>query len=189
MRVKSRKPPGRELQHFRTRDLTEFFGRPDDRIGDQVRQVAGDAEHQIMMFGRHTLDIGAESPPEGSEALDSGRIGVGRRRQDAPAADEQLGKSSIGPGVLGARDRMGGHEVHTLWKVGRHVPQHRALHRTDVGDDRAGLEMRADLGRDRPAGADRYRHDHEVGALNRRRVGLGDLIGDAKFGNPPSRSR
>ena len=50
-------------------------------------------------------------------------------------------------------------------KMRRHVAQHRALDRADIGDDRAGLEMRPDLGRDRAAGADRNADDDEIGAL------------------------
>ena len=62
-----------------------------------------------------------------------------------------------------------------------------ALDRADVGDDRAGLEMRADLPRDRAAGADRDADDDEIGALDRRRVGLDHLIGEAELGDAPAR--
>ena len=48
-------------------------------------------------------------------------VGVGRRRQDAPAVDEQLGEAGVGPGILGAGDRMRGHEMHAGGKVRRHL--------------------------------------------------------------------
>ena len=51
---------GRELQNFRARDLTELVGGADDRVGDEVWQVTGDAEHEIVMLGRHGLDVGAQ---------------------------------------------------------------------------------------------------------------------------------
>jgi len=34
---------------------------------------------------------------------------------------------------------------------------------------------------------DRHARDHEIGALDRRRVGVGHLIGDAEFGDTPPR--
>ena len=55
-----------------------------------------------------------------------------------------------------------------------------ALDRADVGDDRARLQMRRDLLRDRAAGADRNADDDEIGAFDRRRVGLDHLIGNAQ---------
>ena len=69
-----------------------------------------------------------------------------RRRQDAPAVDEQFGEAGVGAGILGAGDRMRGHEMHARGQMRRHVAHDRALDRADVGDDRAGFEMRADLG-------------------------------------------
>ena len=65
--------------------------------------------------------------------------------------------------------------------------EHRALHRADVGDDRAGLERCGDLGRHRPACADRNADDDEVGVLRRLGVGLDHLIGDAELDDAPAR--
>ena len=66
---------------------------------------------------------------------------------------------------------------------------HRGLDRADIGDGRAGLQMRADLRGDRAAGADRNADDDEIGAGDRRGVGLDDLIGKAKLGDAPPRRR
>ena len=49
------------------------------------------------------------------------RVGAFGRRQDAPAVDEQLGEAGVGAGVLGAGDRMRGHEMHAGGQVRRHV--------------------------------------------------------------------
>ena len=89
--------------------------------------------------------------------------------------------------MLGAGDRMRGHEMHARGQVRRHVAHDRALDRADVGHDRARLQMRADLGRDRAAGADRDADDDEIGAFDRRRIGLDHLIGDAELGDAPAR--
>ncbi len=64
MRVKSRKPPA---ENFITSDcVTVSRSRrgADDVVGDEMRHVAGDGEHQIVVLRRHHLDIGAEPAPE-----------------------------------------------------------------------------------------------------------------------------
>ena len=64
MRVKSRKPPA---ENFITSELVtwpEFLGGADDGVGDQMRQMAGDREHEIVVIGVHHLDLGAERVPE-----------------------------------------------------------------------------------------------------------------------------
>ena len=71
----------------------------------------------------------------------------------------------------------------------RHVAHHRALDRADVGEDRAGLQMRPDLLGHRPARADRNRDDDEIGVLDRLRAGLGHLIGETEFGHALARFR
>ena len=50
-----------------------------------------------------------------------------------------------------------------------------------------GLRARGDLGRDRPARADRDADDDEVRALRGLRVGLDHLIGDAELGHALAR--
>ena len=65
----------------------------------------------------------------------------------------------------------------------RHVPHHGALDRADVGDDRARLQMRRDLLRDRAAGADRNAEDDEIGVPDRLRIALEHGIDDAEFGD------
>ena len=108
MRVKSRKPPAEYL--ITSERVTSSMSRrgADDRIGDQVRQMAGDREHAVVMVGRHRLDLGAQPPPEFGDALDRGVGRVVGRGEDAPAAVEQRGEAGFGPAALGAGDRVRG---------------------------------------------------------------------------------
>ena len=78
-------------------------------------------EHQIMVRGIHALHIGAEGAPERGEPLHRGAIAAVRRREDAPAVDEQFGKPGVRPRILGARHRMRGNEVNARRNVGDHV--------------------------------------------------------------------
>ena len=146
-----------------------------------MRQMARDREHKVMMLGRHDLDLGAERGPERAQFF--GRAGVGalRRGEDAPAVDEEFGEAGIGSGMFGAGHGMRRHEMHACRQMRRHVLDDGGLDRADVGDDRARLEMRRDLGRDRAAGADGNAEDHEVGVLDGFRVGFDHAIDDAEF--------
>ena len=79
--------------------------------------------------------------------------------------------------MFGASDRVAGDEMHSLGHMRGHVANDGAFHRADIGEDAARLKMRADLGGDRTAGADRHAQDDEIGALDgvtRVGVGLGD---------------
>ena len=65
------KAAGGELQHFGLGDALQFVGGADDGVGDQVRQVAGDGEHEVVVLGGHGFDIGAERLPERLQPLDA----------------------------------------------------------------------------------------------------------------------
>ena len=169
---------GGEFQHFRAGDVLELVGGADDRIGDQMRQMAGDGQHEVMPLGVHDLDIGAERAPELHEFFHRGRIGTVRRRQDAPAIAEQFGEAGIRPGILGAGDGMAGDEVHVIRQMRGHRLQHRRLHRTDVGDDRPLHQMRPDALRDRAGHADRHAGDHQIGVLDRAGIVVRDAVGE-----------
>ena len=104
-----------------------------------MRQMAGDGQHQIVMLGVMISTSAPQRLPEGGELLDRLRRRCRRRRQDAPAAVEQLGKAGVGAGIFGAGDRMAGNEMHASRQMRSHVAHHRRLHRADVGDDRARL--------------------------------------------------
>ena len=112
MRVKSRKPPAENLMTSDLSDVLEIGRGADDGVGDEMRQMRGDRQHHVVMLGVHRHDL---HPRRSHSALDLGdRLGSrsGRRRQDAPAVVEQLGETRFRPGMLGARDRMAGDEMH-----------------------------------------------------------------------------
>jgi len=70
MRGEIAKAAGGEFDYFRRCHLREFVGGADDGVGDQMRQMAGDREHQIMMIWRHDLRPGAECRPERAQPFD-----------------------------------------------------------------------------------------------------------------------
>lgn len=134
-----------------------------------------------MMIRRHDLDLGTHRRPERAQAIGGSRINALRRGEDAPAVDEELGEAGIGTRMLGACDGMRRHEMDAFRQVRRHIPDDGALDRADVGDDRAGFEMRGDLLRHRAAGADGNAEDDEIGVLHGFRIGRDDLIDDAEL--------
>ena len=82
------KAAGGEIDHFRRGHLAELVGGADDGVGDQMRQMAGDRQHHVMMVRRHDLDLGAEPGPERAQFVYRSWIGSFRRRENAPAIDE-----------------------------------------------------------------------------------------------------
>ena len=178
------KAAGGEFYHFGRGDLRQLVGGADDGVGDQMRQMAGDREHEIMVVRRHGLDPGAHRSPERPQFLCRGRIGALRRRQDAPAIDEKLGKAGIGAGVLGAGYRMCRHEMDVSGQMRSHLAHHRALDRADVGDDGTLCEMRADFLGDLAAGPDGDAENDEVGVFRRLDIGRNHGIDDAELLHP-----
>ena len=173
MRVKSRKPPAENLITSLSVTRPRWLRGVDDVVGDEMRHVAGDGEHEVVVLRVHDLDVGPARAPERGQLVDRGLVGALRRSQDAPAAVEQVGEAGFGAGMLGAGDGMAGDEMHALGHVGPHVAQHRALDRADVGQDGARAQVRTHRLRERAAGADGRAEDHEVGAarrLRRRRI-------------------
>ena len=130
---------GGKFQHFRARHVLHFVGGADDGVGDQMRQMAGDGEHQVVVIGGHGLHIGAEQAPERGELVHRLGVGARGRRQDAPAVDEQFGKAGVGAGIFGAGHRMRRHEMHVFRQMRAHIANNGALDRAHVGDGGAGL--------------------------------------------------
>ena len=151
MRVKSRKPPAENFITSDCGDLLEVGGRADDVVGDQMRHVAVMASTRSWCAGVHRLDPGAEPLPQRAHlARPPPRRVVRQRRQDAPAVLEQLGEAGVGAGMFGAGHRMAGHEMNAAGRCGAASRDHGRLHRADIGDDGAGLQMRRHrLGDDR----------------------------------------
>ena len=113
------------------------------------------------------------------ELRDGGRVVPSRRRQDAPAAVEQLGEACVGAGMLGAGDRVAGDEMDALAADGADRSRdHRALDRADIGDDRAGFNGRRDgLARWRHS-AERRGENDEIGAFHGSRRAVVSDVGE-----------
>ena len=93
-------------------------------------------------------------------------VGVRRRRQDAPAVDEQFGEAGVGAGILGAGDRMG-RERNARASAGaapcRAAPRPSPSRRRTRSRRASGCgPISAATG---AAGADRNAEDDEVGAF------------------------
>ena len=95
MRVKSRKPPAENLITSRLGHLFDVGGGADDVEGDQMRDVAGDGEHDVVVLGRHGLDRRAEPAPQRGDLLHRRLAAPLARGEDAPAAVEQFGKARV----------------------------------------------------------------------------------------------
>ena len=183
------KAAGGEFEHLGARHFGELVGGADDGIGDEMRQVAGDRQYQVVVCGWHGLDGGAERAPERGQFFHSAGIGAVGRREDAPAVDEQGREAGIRAGILGAGDRMRRDEMHALGQMRRHVAQYGALDRADIGNGCAACQMRADLGGDRTADSDRNADDDQIGAGDRGGIALDHLVGKSELGDAPSRFR
>ena len=133
------------------------------------------------MRGVHGDDAHACGLPERRHRRERGRIGVGERRQDAPAVVKQVGKARGGAGMLGAGDGMAGHEMHARGDMGQHVADHRLLDRAHVGDDRAGFERRPDRLGDLGIGGERRPQHHEIGPRYRRRGIRGGAVAELEL--------
>jgi len=116
----------------------------DDRIGDQMRQVRGNAQYPVVMMRIHDLHHGAAAAPQLGHPRHRRFVGSRRRRQHAPTVLEQIGEPGFGTGMFGPGDRMTGHEVHTLGQIGADVADRRLLHRAHVGEDGPGAQGRGD---------------------------------------------
>ena len=134
------KTAGGELDHFGSRHLRQFVRRADDGVGDQMRQMAGDRQHQVVMLGVMVSTLAPMPAQNARKAFDRHRVAAVGRRQDAPAVDEQFGEAGIRSGIFGAGDRMRRNEMHVIRQMRRHLAHDGALDRADVGDDRAGFQ-------------------------------------------------
>ena len=82
--------------------------------------------------------------------------------------------------MLGAGDRVAGHEMHPFRQVRTDVGDRALLGRADVGDDRARPQPRRDRPRDLAVTAERRAQHDEVGAIDAgARIGGGE-VGDAQ---------
>ena len=114
MRVKSRKPLAEYLITSPSVTCFEVVGGADDIVGDQMRQVRGDGQHQVVMRGVHHIDLAPSRCQKCFSRSHRRRVGARRRRQDAQRPSNRLGEAGVGAGILGAGDGWAGNEMHAL---------------------------------------------------------------------------
>ena len=102
-------------------------------------------------------------------SVPSGGVSSHQRLRNSPA------KPGTRPRMFGPGQRMARHEMHACGNMRPDRLDHRLLDRADIGDRRAGLQMRGDLGRDLAHGADRHGQNDQIGTLHR----LGSMIDHA----------
>jgi len=146
---------------LRLSHLLEVTRGADDRVGDQMRQMAGDGEDAVVMLGRHRLDPRAEPAPEFGDALDRDRIRAFGGRDDAPAVAKQRRKARFGAAPFGTGDRMRRDHRRARQRVGQRADD-LGLATADVADDRIRWQFGHELARDVAHDADRHAEDHEV---------------------------
>ena len=84
---------GRKFDDFRLGHFLEVSCRANDIVSDQVRHMARDREHEIVMLRRHHVHFGTAGMPEFFQPRHGGGIAAGKRREDAPALEKQVGKA------------------------------------------------------------------------------------------------
>ena len=138
MRVKSRKPPAENLITSDRVTCLQVGGGADDVVGDQMRQMAGDGEHQVVVLRRHGLDLGAEHRARTRRASRprSGRCPSGGVRMHQRPSNNSA-KPASGPECSVPAIGWAGTKCTAFGRCGGHVAHDRALDRADIGEDRA----------------------------------------------------
>ena len=89
------KSAGRELDHLRAGDLLEIGRRANNIIGDEMRHMAGDREHQVVVGRAHHLDMRSQRFPERPDFLHRLFVRPLGRGQNAPSIHEQARKPGV----------------------------------------------------------------------------------------------
>ena len=97
IRVKSRKPPPEYLITSLSVTVFQVGGGADDVVGDQMRHVAGDREHQIVMFRIHAFDPAAHALPERLQRLDGAGSAPGGGVMISQRPSNNSAKPASGP--------------------------------------------------------------------------------------------
>src|SRR5690606_4377374 len=117
-------------------------GGADDRIGDQVRQVAGDRQDLVVVPRIHHLDEGAGGLPQGPQFVQRPRVSRRWRRKNRVTILEKIREARIRAAMFGAGDRVAGNKVNPLRDPGTNIPDDRKLDRADIAYDRTWRETR-----------------------------------------------
>ncbi len=129
--------------------------------------MAGDRKHQVMVVGVMTSTLAPIATQNAcSFSTAAGSVPAGGVRMHQRFTNSSGSRSpdrSVQCRLLDVPARNARHSANGGPRPRTTAPFHRA----DIGDDRAGFEMRRNFFRDRPAGADRDAQDHEVGVFHR----------------------
>jgi hypothetical protein len=137
----------------------------DQRIGQQVRQVAHRGEHPVVLLGRQHMDDGAAAAPGIGHARHVTGIVFRQRRQHHLLAAVEVGNRGIRAVGLASGDRVARHELaDALAHHGARRRHHVGLGAAGVGDDGVRFQMRQQRGQDRARLRHRRRQQHQVGA-------------------------
>ena len=112
--------------------------------GEDLREVADLRDDLIVRVGRHGGDIGPEGGPECDGALGGGGIGLGERGDEDGAPREEIGAGVFPAGFFRAGHRMGADELGAISEGRGRAAANFPFHTADVGDQRAGREVRRD---------------------------------------------
>ena len=133
---------GRVLDHLAVGDAAEVGGGVDDVVGDQMRHVAGDGEHQVVVLGVHQVDIRAHRDPQALELVDHRRVGCRRAASGCTSGRRTARRSpTSGPECSVPAIGWPGMKCTPAGTCGATIADHRALDRADVGQDRARFAM------------------------------------------------
>ena len=102
-----------------------------------------------MVIGVHFLDARAATFPKCAQLGCGCGIGICLGCEKHIAIVEQLGKTCARPGMLGPRQGVGWHEMHTWRDMGADLRDHIALDRAHIADSRPLRQMRRNFSRDR----------------------------------------
>ena len=163
------KAAGGKFDDLRARRLLEIGGRADDIVGDEMRNVAGDRQHQIVMRRRHHLDIRSDRLPKRPHALDGARIGALRRRRMHHRLTNNVANPASGPDCSVPATGCAGTRCASSGRWGAIAAITAPFTEPTSETIAPGLQRRPDLARDRLVRADGDAKDHEI--RSRRRLG------------------
>ena len=181
MRVKSRKPPAEYLITSLRVTSSRSRGGADDRIGDQVRQVAGDREHADR--GARRPSISTSAPSALPERGDARRPRAGSAPAGGVRMHQRLwnsvAKPASGPLCSVPATGCAGMTV-APGSASRSASATLALDEpTSLTIASAGRSA-AIAARRRAHRADRHAEDDQIGIGHRRAGGVGDIVAQAR---------
>ena len=130
-----------------------------------------------MVIGAHRDDAHAAHLPHPADCFNSLRRCFREGCQDTPAVAKQLGEAGLGSRMLGSGDRVSGDEMNAGRNMRLQVADHHLLDRSDIGQDRAIHQHRADPLTDLRVGGERRCDHNQVRAFGRFCRVVGGAVG------------